>query len=33
MYLKFWPEAIKGSECLEYLGVDVRMVLKWILKK
>jgi hypothetical protein len=30
---KFWWENLKGMDHLEYLGVDRRIILQWILEK
>jgi hypothetical protein len=33
MHTKFLLESLKGKEHLEDLGIDVRIILKWILWK
>jgi hypothetical protein len=33
MHTKFWSENLKGKDHLEELGVDRKVVLKWILGK
>jgi hypothetical protein len=33
MYTQFWSEDLKGRDYSEYLDIDERIILEWILKK
>jgi len=33
IHIQFWSENLKGRAHSEHLGVDGRIILKWILKK
>jgi hypothetical protein len=33
MFTKFWSEILKGRDQLGDIGIDVRIILKWILRK
>jgi hypothetical protein len=33
MHTKFWSEKLKGRDHLEDLGIDEKIILKWILRK
>jgi hypothetical protein len=33
IHTKFWAENLKGGDCFEHLGIDGKIILKWILEK
>jgi hypothetical protein len=33
MHTKYWSENLKGTEHLEDVGIDRRIILNWILEK
>jgi hypothetical protein len=33
MHTKFWSENLKGRDLSEYLGVDEKVILEWMLGK